>query len=420
MASARARFSILSQPLDRAALVAYFLGGIVPLAALVWMVQRYAGAELRRPAVAGLLGSLTLLSLASFLLLQRVTRQALARAEADNRRLQKLVVASGTLAQSADRDQVIDLATRTAGSLFGADEVLFLQLGPGGTFTLSGTAGAGAHDLYLHDTEQVEELAALAVPEGDAAAELIHGGLAALPATAVGVGAGGLFEGALIIVQPSTPLHEPGAAGALKTLARLVTVALRNCDLRADQRNFFTHATNLLVRALDSHLDYQSEHSRRVAHLSNRLARCLAMDEERLHTLHFAALLHDIGMLTLDRESMAASRAAVERHPELGAEMLRPIHLWSHLAPVVRHHHEWFDGSGYPDGLRGDAIPLESRVIAVAEAFDSMTSEHSYRASIPAPEALARIGQGAGSQFDPRVVQALDRLATEGELARIV
>jgi polar amino acid transport system substrate-binding protein len=93
--------------------------------------------------------------------------------------------------------------------------------------------------------------------------------------------------------------------------------------------------------------------------------------------------------------------------------MLKPIRLWEDLAPIVLHHHEWFDGTGYPEKIAGEEIPLESRIIALAEAFDSMTSESSYKQAIRSEEALRRIEAGAGSQFDPEIATILVGLIRE-------
>jgi HD-GYP domain-containing protein (c-di-GMP phosphodiesterase class II) len=94
--------------------------------------------------------------------------------------------------------------------------------------------------------------------------------------------------------------------------------------------------------------------------------------------------------------------------------MLKPIRLWEDLAPIVLHHHERFDGTGYPEKIAGSAIPLESRIIAVANAFDTMTNESSYQRAISAEEAVRGIESGAGKQFDPEVVAALVDLVREG------
>jgi HD-GYP domain-containing protein (c-di-GMP phosphodiesterase class II) len=96
--------------------------------------------------------------------------------------------------------------------------------------------------------------------------------------------------------------------------------------------------------------------------------------------------------------------------------MLAPIQLWADIAPLVLHHHEWFDGSGYPEQLAGDAIPLEARIIALAEAFDSMTSAASYKPAVERDEAVRRITEASGTQFDPNVVRAFLDLARRGDL----
>jgi HD-GYP domain-containing protein (c-di-GMP phosphodiesterase class II) len=96
--------------------------------------------------------------------------------------------------------------------------------------------------------------------------------------------------------------------------------------------------------------------------------------------------------------------------------MLAPIQLWEEVAPLVLHHHEWFDGNGYPDQVAGEAIPLESRIIGLAEAFDSMTSASSYKAPVDRDEAIRRIETGSGTQFDPKVVRVFLDLARRGDI----
>lgn len=408
MASRPHRFSIFSQPLDRAALLAYFLGGVVPLVVLVLFARKYAALQLLQPRLGGVILGLALLSLASFLLLQRTTRNALARAERDNARLSQLVESSRALAQAVDRDEVLGVATRSAAALSGASAVHFLVLGKDGhSFSVESSQGPEAETRYGEYAGEIEVMAALAIPEEGRDAETVRGEVAGQPASAIGVGTAEQVDGAFVLCGTGSTLDGGIAVGSLNALAGLVTVALENCRLQSEQKNFFAHVTNLLVGTLDVHLDYQADHSRRVARLANQLGRSMGLDEARLKKLHFAALLHDIGMLRIDRRSLQeAGRQTIEMHPEIGYQMLHPIDLWRHVAPLVRYHHERYDGDGYPERLSGEAIPLESRIIAVAEAFDSMTSHVSYRRTVPADEALRRIREAAGSQFDPAVVEA--------------
>jgi HD-GYP domain-containing protein (c-di-GMP phosphodiesterase class II) len=98
----------------------------------------------------------------------------------------------------------------------------------------------------------------------------------------------------------------------------------------------------------------------------------------------------------------------------LGYRMLTHIRLWKDVAPLVHHHHEWWDGNGYPEGLAGEAIPLESRIIGLCEAFDAMTNEHSYRDSLSLEESVAEMVRCSGTQFEPKVVEVFRRLVEEG------
>jgi putative nucleotidyltransferase with HDIG domain len=190
-------------------------------------------------------------------------------------------------------------------------------------------------------------------------------------------------------------------------------VALHNADLRDAQRNFFSHVTDMLVTALDNHLGFHHGHGQRVAPLANRVGRRLGMGDQELSRLHFAALLHDIGMLKLDRNQVM-TRATCETHCVLGYRMLSRIRLWRELAPIVYHHHEWFDGTGYPDGLAGQAIPRESRIISLCDAVDTMTSDASYRTPRSLEDALAEIARCSGTQFDPELVAVFEGLARDG------
>ena len=205
------------------------------------------------------------------------------------------------------------------------------------------------------------------------------------------------------------------SARALSALSSLVSVAQRNVDLQSDQKNFFTHLTHIVVTALDVHLEYHTDHSRQVARLAVSVGRALNLDAQRLQDMHFAALLHDIGMLKVPR-SMLATPEAVQEHPKSGAEMLLQIAVWEHLADVVLYHHEWYDGRGYPTGIKGEEIPLESRIIGLAEAFDSMTNTSSYKLPMSRPDAARAIRESAGTQFDPAIAKVFLKLLEDGLL----
>lgn len=426
------RLSLFAQRLDRAAFIAYFLGAVVPLAALVFLTHRYlavadleegAGASLlrSRPLLLALIASIAVLSLASFLALRRTARQALHRFESDNQRLARLVRSSRLLSEARDRDQVLRIAVQRAAELCGARAVLCVAVGGGRGAALVESSGLGVERLYGTHAAALEEPAGRAVStgapafltlEGAGPADVVVAHQHVTSAIAVPCGA----AHALVALFGEQSAGDKSInANLLSTLAGLAGSALTTVELLAAQRNFFVHVTQLLVAALNSHLGYHGDHSRNVAHLAVRIGRELGFDDERLRRLHFAALLHDVGMLSIPPQQVV-DRRAIESHPGLGADMLERIELWQDLAPIVRHHHERWDGAGYPAGLAADAIPLEARIIGLAEAFDSMTSEQGYQPPVPVARALEEIELGAGTQFDPDLARRFVALAREGRL----
>jgi putative nucleotidyltransferase with HDIG domain len=173
--------------------------------------------------------------------------------------------------------------------------------------------------------------------------------------------------------------------------------------------------TRELVDQLHAADETLVDHGAGVAQLAVTLAWQLGIAGERLDTLCRAALLHDIGKRYVPREVLdkpgpllTHERQLVEAHAGVGASMLQQAGLRAEAA-VVRNHHERWDGAGYPDRLHGDAIPLESRIIAVADTFDAMTSDRPYRAAIPAGLALDEIERVAGSQLDPSAAGLIRR-----------
>ncbi len=426
MADPRRTSSIFSQKLDRAAFTAYFLGAVAPLVALAVVVERFVLPHLHdRLAISGLIGavaSIAVLSLGSFLTLRLTTRRSLATMARDNQRLASLLQVSGSLARAEHAGMAALSACACAVDLTGARATWLIVRGePGEPPHVLDAAGRDAEKLHQALREPIAELANLVMSQGTPGlqgreeAATADGGLsfcaaaAPLPGEAAPLGA--------LVALRAEPAEPFGAeeVQALATLGGLAAVALHNADLKDTQRNFFTHVTDILVHALDAHLNYHAGHGERVAQYANRLGRELGLEEHRLQRLHFASLLHDIGMLKLDRNQQMNPRSCA-RHTVLGFRMLDRIRLWKEIAPVVHHHHEWWDGSGYPEGLSGEAIPLEARIVAVADALDSITSETSYKSARSLEEAIHEIRSGAGTQFDPGVVSAFDRLVATGAI----
>jgi len=168
---------------------------------------------------------------------------------------------------------------------------------------------------------------------------------------------------------------------------------------------------------------YTNGHLQRIAGYSERIAQAFALAPDEVQTIRYAGILHDIGKIgvadgILDKAGTLTDeeREEVQRHSEHGASIIAPLRFAAQVAPIVRAHHEHWDGSGYPLKLRGDAIPLGARIIAVVDAFDAMTTDRPYRRSLGVEEAVRRLKAGSGTQWDPRVVDAFLELLMGGEL----
>ena len=192
-------------------------------------------------------------------------------------------------------------------------------------------------------------------------------------------------------------------------------------------RDRATEAMESLAAAVDARDTYTAGHSRRVQEVAVAVGRELDLEGAELESLSFAALFHDVGKLAVPDALLLKSGPlddqewwVVRRHAEEGERIIGHLGFLSDATPAIRHHHERFDGSGYPDGLRGQAIPLGARILHVADAFDSMITTRVYRAALSLDQALAELREGSGSQFCPACVSALDRLVAAGRLDHIL
>jgi diguanylate cyclase (GGDEF)-like protein len=183
-------------------------------------------------------------------------------------------------------------------------------------------------------------------------------------------------------------------------------------------------AVRALAAAIDARDQRMRGHSEKVAVCALAIGEVLRLSEEEMNTLRAAALLHDVGCIAIPDAILQKpghltdeERAVVMTHSAKGADILAKAPQLAQVAKIVRHHHECYDGLGYPDGLVGEAIPLLSRIIAAADAFDAITSDRPHRAASAALDAVKRMQQSAGSQFDPTVVDALAELLVSGRLS---
>jgi HD-GYP domain-containing protein (c-di-GMP phosphodiesterase class II) len=218
---------------------------------------------------------------------------------------------------------------------------------------------------------------------------------------------GGQVDGAWVI-----------RAGALMLVGWVCGSLTRSLLRRVDELETLNDETIFaFVRAIDARDPYTARHSEKVAAYAVELAQKLGLPSVACDRIRLAGLLHDVGKLALERSILQKAGPLsedewrqVREHPGLSAHIIGGVSHFAAFLSGARHHHERYDGGGYPDGLAGTEIPLDARVLAVADAYDAMTSNRSHRGALPHAEAIRRLEAGAGSQFDPVCVEAFATL----------
>lgn len=203
----------------------------------------------------------------------------------------------------------------------------------------------------------------------------------------------------------------------LAGIANQAVLAISNANNFEILERTFLSTVEALANALEAKDEYTSSHARSITDMALDVGTALALDARTLKRLELGALFHDIGKIGIPSDILMKpgpltddERKVIETHPELGERILAPIDRLEDVRPIVRHCHEHFDGSGYPDGRKGDEIPIESRIILVCDAFHAMTTDRPYRKRLSQEEAVNRLNESAGRQFDPRVVRTFVRL----------
>lgn len=203
----------------------------------------------------------------------------------------------------------------------------------------------------------------------------------------------------------------------LHAMASLLAVAVSNAQMEERRRTTFVRTMESLATALEARDEYTRGHSQRVSELSLMIGEQMGLGNEALEELRIGTILHDIGKIGVP-DAILNKRArltdeefmVMREHPVIGYEICRPLMLSEGILMIIRNHHEKLDGSGYPDGLKGGELPLSLRIVCVADAFDAMSSRRPYRGVMDPLHVQAELSKGAGTQFDPVVVEVLREL----------
>jgi len=226
-----------------------------------------------------------------------------------------------------------------------------------------------------------------------------------------------ISAGALFVASPDAGAFRGDDERVLDALAAHLSVALENSTLYERLQEDFVRAMAALAAMADATERLESGHTDRVMEYAVSIAEAMDLPLERIGLLRFAGLLHDLGKLGVAEEILLKpsaltdeEMARVRRHSEVGASIVEQIRVLEELTPIVRHHHEHWDGSGYPDGLAGEAIPLEARILSVADSYEAMTGKRTHRKRMAPASARLELERASGSQFDAAVVEAFLRV----------
>ncbi len=223
--------------------------------------------------------------------------------------------------------------------------------------------------------------------------------------------------GALSVSVASVADFDSSRLELLDGVASQASLAITNASGFESLERTFVSTVEALANALEANDEYTSSHARWIRDMSVKVGVEFELDPPTLKRLELAALFHDIGKIGIPTAILSKpgpltpeERSLIERHPELGQRILAPIEQLAAVRPIVRACHERWDGNGYPDGLAGEEIPLEARIIFACDAFHAMTTDRPYRSALTITDALGRLAEGAGSQFDHAVVDVCLRM----------
>lgn len=201
------------------------------------------------------------------------------------------------------------------------------------------------------------------------------------------------------------------------SIASQVAVAIENYRLNLDVERTYLETIMALALAVEAKDPYSAGHSKRVGFYASKLGEEMGLEPEMLRMINDAGILHDIGKIGIKDEILLKpgpltpdERKIMQQHPVIGEAIVKPVRSLAKVVALVRHHHERFDGKGYPSGLKGEEIPLGARLLAVADTYDAMMTDRPYRKRLTIEETRAELLKGAGTQHDPKVVEAFIRL----------
>lgn len=419
--------------------ISYFISSIIPLALLVYFALKYVyplvmkGTVTNLPTDIGILLVLAvIISILGMLLSKKATNTSIASVQGLHERLNSIIEITKQIRATPFLDVLLEQIVRSAIRLNSAEAGSLLLYDDPEHLSFKVTVGKGSEKIKDKLVKRGEGISGWVASKGEPA--LINDvtkdnrytadfdketGFTTRSAMCVPLVYNKEIIGAIEVLNNKNGDFTREDEKLLFSLADQAAISIIHSKTNESRQSDLIQITSILVETQDYFSQVKKGHARSVANYANLTAKKMGFADEDLKNLHYASLFHDIGFLRLN-VSVPLKPDEVEqvkKHPQIGYEIIRPLSLWREAAELILHHHERFDGTGYPQQKKGNEIPLGARIIFIADTFDVLTSKTSYKEQqLGFREAVSEIESHSGAQFDPEVVKVFKSAMIEADL----